>query len=770
MVQIYEVAHQDGHIFIAMELVEGRTLRAWVNAEEPPWREIVERYIQAGRGLEAAHAADVLHRDFKPDNVLIGRDGRVRVLDFGLARPGNEHESLDSDTGEMTSLSPFTISGSVMGTPRYMPPEQHDGEPLTPAADQYAFCASLWGALTDEPAFRGSKMRELAAAKRRGPPQWPPGVNVPRPIVSALRRGLQPFVENRWPSMGAMLAALERGLDRRRRNRVALAGFGLAIVGSSTAAASLSDEPASCTGAREQLGDAWDEQRREATEAAFEAVDATYAAAAWDRASAAVDEYADAWVEQHNESCEATRVRGDQSAALMDLRVACLHAARRELAAVTQLLSRADAKTVERADDLVRGLPALSRCADGEALLAGVEPPSASQAAGVAQLRDAVAKATALGRAGKYAEADEVLTAASEDATDVDYEPARAELAYELGRLRERQGRYDEAEAADTDALLAALRTGQWDLATDAAIALVMVAGSFQGDLDRGLAFATTAWGLIGRSSRPMAKEASLRRILGSVYAKASQIEPALQEQREALRLTLADPVAHELDVAHVRHSLGVTLLQAGKYEESERALSEVLELRTEQLGADHPSTTHAVVNLASLYEKQHKLTKARELHTAALEAMTRTLGPRHPKVGVVRANLSNVLYLDDQIDASLEEGKAALEIFEEAYHPSHPNVIGMRVNLAGRIGEAGRHEEAVAQLKRLIDVIGDTPSNASGTAYLSLGFELGKLDRIEEALVAARRGTEIWEQIYGPDHPDVKRGRAEIERLESRL
>ena len=221
-----------GEVVLVMEYVAGRTLKAWLREQEDrPWREVVDRFMAAGRGLVAAHEAGLLHRDFKPANVLVATDGTVKVTDFGLAKPGGlaprgELSSLDGASVDdlLVEGSPnesLTRDGLVLGTRRYMAPEQQRGEALTPAVDQYAFCVALWEALCGAPPFSGAK------DKLAGPPRWP-GTSTPRPIALAITRGLSPRAQDRWPSMAALLEALVWDpAGRRRRWLLALGGAGV---------------------------------------------------------------------------------------------------------------------------------------------------------------------------------------------------------------------------------------------------------------------------------------------------------------------------------------------------------------------------------------------------------------------------------------------------------------------------------------------------------------------------------------------------------------
>src|SRR5262249_15380853 len=186
---VYQVGAVGDQIFIATELIDGTTLRAWLAAERPPWRDVVDAFVRAGRGLAAAHRAGLVHRDFKPDNVLRGNDGRILVTDFGLA--GVTGERLDGDSAESPATARLTATGAVLGTPRYMAPEQHAGDKVDARADQFSFCVALFEALFGAYPFAGDSLAALRESVRSGNVRpIADRRRVPRRIVAAVRRGL----------------------------------------------------------------------------------------------------------------------------------------------------------------------------------------------------------------------------------------------------------------------------------------------------------------------------------------------------------------------------------------------------------------------------------------------------------------------------------------------------------------------------------------------------------------------------------------------------
>ncbi|MEO7730897.1 MAG: serine/threonine-protein kinase, partial [Kofleriaceae bacterium] len=241
VVTVHEVGTANGRDYVAMELIQGETLADWLRSEKRRSVEIVAAFLAAGRGLAAAHAAGIVHRDFKPHNVLRSRDGRIVVTDFGLAREAKAAVPAHPDpralaerittfsSGTPSSLTGITATGSLLGTPAYMAPEQWSGGLVTPATDQFAYCVALWEALAGERPYRGPTLDELRAQAALGPAALAVS-KIPRRLRQILRRGLDPDPAERWPDMDALLAQLVRV---ERRPGIALAiGLGALVAAS----------------------------------------------------------------------------------------------------------------------------------------------------------------------------------------------------------------------------------------------------------------------------------------------------------------------------------------------------------------------------------------------------------------------------------------------------------------------------------------------------------------------------------------------------------
>ena len=226
VVSVYEVGSANGRDFIAMELIDGEPLVDWLRSQQRPQRDILAAFLAAGRGLAAAHEAGVVHRDFKPHNILRSKSGRIVVTDFGLARESATPVVAEpASRNTPTSLSGLTQTGAMLGTPAYMAPEQWAGAAVTPATDQFAFCVALWEALAGERPFRGNTAEMLRAEIDRGPAMLDAS-KIPRRLRAPLRRGLARDPGARWPSMHALLAAIEPP----RRTVVIVATLGVAAI------------------------------------------------------------------------------------------------------------------------------------------------------------------------------------------------------------------------------------------------------------------------------------------------------------------------------------------------------------------------------------------------------------------------------------------------------------------------------------------------------------------------------------------------------------
>jgi serine/threonine protein kinase len=236
VVAVLDVGDLGEDIYVALEYVDGMTLTSWLAERPRSWREIVATFREAGKGLVAAHEAGLVHRDFKPDNVMVSRDGRILVTDFGVVSMSGGASPVDGSEGASGAVSSVTYAGLRVGTLPYMAPEQHAGEPADVRADQFSFCVALWEALFGVRPFVGNNEAALEAAKRDGRIEPVTHVRVPRWLAPPLRRGLAARAGDRWPSLGALLGALANDPAVRRRRIAIAAAIGLVVAAAVTLA------------------------------------------------------------------------------------------------------------------------------------------------------------------------------------------------------------------------------------------------------------------------------------------------------------------------------------------------------------------------------------------------------------------------------------------------------------------------------------------------------------------------------------------------------
>ena len=363
VVGVFEVGEHEGRVFVAMEFVRGLTLRQWLAAEERGWREIRDAFVQAAQGLAAAHASGTVHRDFKPDNAMIDDDGRVRVLDFGLAsaagdEPVPRKEAQDDNAREER----LTLTGELLGTPSYMAPEQRRGDGVDARSDQYSLCASLWEALYGRPPFvtENGTLDIGAAGEGRLPDA---SASVPPFVDEALRRGLSADPDDRFPSVDALARALAADPARRRR-RIALGVVVGLAVASAAIGGYLRARPRgdACAPAAQRLSGLWDDSRRVATRRALVASDPALTLQAWTQTVDTVDRYVAEWSEVYDETCGAIEA-GTDNATLLQRRV-CLDWALESLSEQLDRLARGQSS----ARDAIAELPGPDTCTDDAAV------------------------------------------------------------------------------------------------------------------------------------------------------------------------------------------------------------------------------------------------------------------------------------------------------------------------------------------------------------------------------------------------------------------
>ncbi len=787
IVTVFDVGEVDGQMFIAMELIDGVSLREWQNERPRGWREVRDVFVAAGRGLEAAHRGGIIHRDFKPHNVIIAGE-RVVVVDFGLARAG-------AAGGDATTLTPssdlsLTATGAIVGTPAYMSPEQHAGAPLTARSDIFSFCVALHEALFGRRPFVAPTVAGLARAVRVRPLVFPSGRRVPRFLMALLRRGLAVEPDERFASMTEVVRAL--GQDPTRRALRVIAAGALAALLATGVSLATRDPPSPCLGADRALDEIWGEPARRRLAAAFEAVGPGVAEPG-QRTLRGLDRYAQGWRTMRLEACRDTLERGVQSAALMDLRMACLDRKAGAMSSLAQVLStEMDAELAGQAGLLVSALPDLRACADPRTLAERVPlPDEPGPRARVLELERAVDEADASLAAGKVSRAlaqSPLVTVAAGEA----HAPLRARALLFEGRLVS----VVHAEAGPPvleSALRAAAAARDDHLAAE--VWLAMLASPGTDPASPGWLAAEVSVQRGGGDARQLADVKRLRGVRLLELSRFSEATPHLAravailrarpEPRDAslaaallalsraqwghadfaggLRSAQEATNIYEETLGETHYLVGNALMAVGNnamevnaQEVAQQAYARARDIFSRALGPGHARTLSAAQNLALLLRRRGHLPEALAIYRETMPLLERRLGP--DSAGMVRP-LHNVAAAAREA-GSFEEaerlGRRALALGRKTLEADAPLLVTLEADLAYTRLRLGRHEEALEGYRsalRDLDALPDGHHDTRIVVLIGMGQALAGLGRLPEAIRRIEQGLALCDlERFGPD------------------
>lgn len=638
VVTVFEVGMAGDDPFVAMELVEGETLLTWM-AKPRTWRDVLDVFIAVGHGLAAVHALGLVHRDFKPSNVLIDRNGVPKLGDFGLVTTIDEPISSDGidDSPDDPSL---TKSGMVLGTPAYMAPEQKVGRVVDPRADQYSFAKSLMEALPDA---------------------------APAALQPILARALSDDPAARYPDMAGLLDALAR-IRRGNRARWIAAGASVAIVGAVAVAwgfgrAQQASEV--CARPLDRLATAWGPLRRAALESHLIVVDPSLGIQRFTVAAGVLDRGGERWLDQRVDTCKAARTN-QQSGELLDRRMSCLDRALVELGETATVLERTiNPSTLDGAMKAI-ALPTLDDCADTTALLELVpRPTNPMQRAEADALAKQIVEINVAFRSGGVK--DSKLPARAADIVDRARKLGDAETLaralQSLVNIQSELGDYAALEVTAREAITQAATAHDDRLVTELWTLLLRMLGTEHKveDARMLLPAAEAALARTSTTTELVAKfldaKALILTIGGDGEHALASITSAVQLLEVAGARSPSSPLYSILITVKGRRA--TTYVVNGRFDDAIREFRETIALATKEYGDDHPATAILHFNLAiALRRKPDVAAALAEFREAARIAEARL---------IPSPNLAEYIYAVGNTLVAMEKQEEAIPVLVRA-------------------------------------------------------------------------------------------------------
>lgn len=712
VVQVFAIGHHVSpggvaDVFVAMEYIEGLTLDRWCADATPSPSEIVDVYLQAGRGLAAIHGAGLIHRDFKPTNVMRDAAGRVRVLDLGLVRAQVAVRPAELEPRTISRPialdSSQTDSQALLGTPAYMAPEQFLGEPATRASDQFAYCVSLWEALHGERPYRARTPYELIEAVTEGRLEASPAAaHVPPRVIDGLRRGLSCNPGDRHPSMAALLATLQP--PRRRRVIFFASGLGVAVLAAAVAPAVVS--PAAACPVANEAEQVWDERTRSAVHSALAQLDGDVAR----RIMARLDDHTDAVHDAATRTCEG----GDAAGA--SAREACLSRRVAGLRAIVEVLAQADAATAAKAGRIVDGLHDPT-CATDTALAGPALPADPQARADVNEASRLGGRAVALGLIPQLQEATEAAQAAVTVARRSGYAPAIGEALGNRAHVSIRRGEHGAALDDFTEA---------YEIYVEA-----------HDDGGAAMAALSALW----------------------VTLQSHAYDDAARWAREADSRAQASPVPNANLQARLRHRQGQLAFALGDLDEAIVLLDEARR-RFEAL--DEPREVATVIgDSGPVHGARGDHDASARAASRAISILRETFGDGDPQIATHYLNLGNAEQSRKRHPEAYAAFRECLRRREAALPPEHPLIAIAAYATATALADLERDEEARALLSRVRSIL-PAEHYVHAATHLVEGGLAARRDRLPQAEQSYERGILALEAAMGAENPAVKQARSE--------
>ncbi len=774
VVTVHDIGTVAGQVYVAMEFVAGCHLRDWLLGGDRSWKEILATFSQAGQGLAAAHAEGLVHRDFKPDNVLVSKRGEVRVADFGLVSISARKERIESEQFAIPVANSDELSitriGAVMGTALYMAPEQHRGHDAGPEADQFAFCASLYWALYRQQPYKGRNYEELRSNVLAGNLVPPPRKHkVPKWVWPILVKGLATDPASRHKSMEVLLECLAHDPAAKRRSRLKIAAVALAGLG--TLGVYIVQEPkagAVCQDAAVHLKGTWDKPVKTQLSGVFSAAERGDGYA---RLQSAVNDYTNNWVSVRTSVCQATRVSGEQSDSLLDLRMMCLD---QRLGYLSEILNRlkvsADGAILDKAVLAALGLPSIGTCTQSQNVLAQMPlPEDEAKRIAIAKLSSTVDKAQALSDLGEPRAAGALLREALSES--VAYAPIMADATYLFGKILSDLGELDEAEQVLRESIEFGTMEGDDEQVALSWLALAHLVGVEREDYESAYEMLSVA-----RLSLVRGKAGAFA-LAGADKAKAMILmrEGKSKQARILLEpgLAIYEEFGSKTDYAFMLGALADAKAGDGKYAKAVSDYKLALAHLEAELGAEHLENVYLLNNLAVALKNAGEVAEGRQVLERSLAIVERVHGEMHRSVVTILVNLGNFARREGDLDEAKRVFSRAISVGNEVMEKGHPKVTQAIMNLGIVLiaekdyeGATGRFLVALERSRQSFS--GDHPDVAM--ALNNVGESLSLENKYKEGMTYVREAMEMKIRIYGADHPKTASSIATVGTIQAKL
>jgi tetratricopeptide (TPR) repeat protein/predicted Ser/Thr protein kinase len=759
VVTVYDVGAFGDDVFIAMEYIEGRTLRAWM-ADPHPWREALVVLESAGRGLAAAHAAGIVHRDFKPENVLLGKDGRVVVADFGIAR-AHASEPTPVEAVPVSAPAPapasgpsalavsLTEPGALLGTIGYMAPERALDSRDDARSDQFSFAVTLYRALYGQSPFVFSDVPTYLSALESPPRSPPANTPVPAWVHAVIARGLERDPADRFASMDDLLAALDRDPTRRRRGWVlAVAALVLAATGASVWEHQRRVVREECAAGDRLVAETWNPGARDAVGAAMRATNVPLADDFATRTQRVLDDWATAWKHAYRDASEATLLRGTESAATMKIRLACLERQRGDMGALVDRLTHADEAVAKHAISAAFQLPKAQMCWEPNAAHAAALPEAQGPRARVIALQKQIAEAGAMSAVGDCDGALRVAAVGIEEARAIPHRQSEAELLMVQAQCESQKGEFEATVATREAAFAAAIAAGDDALAALAAAYLPLDLASDLARFREAERWLAIGRGVLEREGRDDRAEGELLESETVVLSMEGFSERTLPLHERAIDMFAKVYGPTDARLAGALTNYATDLESVGRKEEALTALQRSIRIQEGIFGPRNPMLYVDYNNLGFNYTNLGRYDEARR----ALEhsfALLEPLGGMNGNAIVVWATMAQLDNRVGRSDAVLNDVERAMAIIdatgdkEERYSPC---LFVERGKALLSMGDARGAHDACAQSLKLEEAQGliDPDKMYYDDALTCLGESELALGKVADAIAHLERGTTL--------------------------